>query len=265
MGNCNCVTDEETLVCDQDGVLLQDLQGATNDELSNDWQMYIEEPIVGSCSYRGRRITRAELLAGGGAGEVVPWRGYLYMDADMDNGCWLVANGRTITYQNQSTGDTELVQIEDARGRVLVTPNQSNELATGVTANGVKMGFAKSRLRINQMPNHGHNLQDPGHTHGFQRKRKLDADSGHHEATSNAGQPWTGVTTFRVLSATTGITIQNVGGGQAHNNMQPSVGKTLFINSCRAGWDIVNISGIPVLTALNDNNWDENNLNDPNA
>ena len=260
--NCNCVTEEEILVSDQDGILLQDLEGATRDDISDNWQLYIEEPIVGTCNYRGRKITRSELLAGGGSGEVVPWRGYVYMDADMDNGCWLVANGRTITYQNQTTGDTELVTMADARGRVLVTPNQGDELGTGITGNDIKKGFAKSRLQINQMPNHNHGVNDPGHRHNYIKNNvAYGAGTVAHDDSDLHNSDQHRQTEY----ATTGISILLQGGGNAHNNMQPSLGKTLFFNSCREGWDIVNISGVPVLVPLNDSNWDEDNLNDPNA
>jgi microcystin-dependent protein len=66
------------------------------------------------------------------------------------------------------------------------------------------------------MPSHNHGVNDPGHSHQINpgdsggQGRCDDASGGDRNAT------WT-------EKANTGISIQNTGGGQAHNNLQPYI------------------------------------------
>ena len=69
------------------------------------------------------------------------------------------------------------------------------------------------------MPSHNHGVTDPGHTHSYSNTpndQNVSALIGEQAADQADASQTTG-------SSTTGITIQNTGGGGAHNNMQPTL------------------------------------------
>ena len=86
------------------------------------------------------------------------------------------------------------------------------------------VGAETHTLTVGEIPSHSHGVTDPGHTHSYVNN-------------TNNAEPAVSATTTTVaddtdLNATTGssptgITIQNTGGGGAHNNMQP----TIFISN----------------------------------
>ncbi|MGX1324420.1 hypothetical protein AB7M17_007873 [Bradyrhizobium sp. USDA 377] len=63
-------------------------------------------------------------------------------------------------------------------------------------------------------------LSDPGHVHSYQR-----AEFGEQKPASGGNAPFANYSSQNTGSATTGITINNVaaGGGNAHNNTQPTI------------------------------------------
>lgn len=88
-------------------------------------------------------------------------------------------------------------------------------------------------------PQHGHgvNITDPGHNHlwGDNSQVGSGAGAGNFGGTgagsaSNTSSSATGITAI-ATNAATGISIQNAGGGGAHNNMQPSAVVTKIIKT----------------------------------
>jgi microcystin-dependent protein len=73
------------------------------------------------------------------------------------------------------------------------------------------------------MPVHSHGVTDPGHTHSYTNNTNDQTVSA---LPGEVAADQTDLTATTV-SSTTGITINNAGGGGAHNNMQP----TLFIGN----------------------------------
>lgn len=84
-------------------------------------------------------------------------------------------------------------------------------------------GGAKAhQLSTAEIPAHAHAVTDPGHTHLTQRYPTATGGlSGFTIDTSMNGTPTDN--TLPTKSATTGVTIQNTGGGGAHNNLQPYI------------------------------------------
>jgi microcystin-dependent protein len=81
-------------------------------------------------------------------------------------------------------------------------------------------------LDTTQLPPHSHPVDDPGHTHVETNNSATTGPLVGFAArdTSTNTQTATGYST---QSATTGITLGDTGGGQAHNNVQPSF--TVFV------------------------------------
>ena len=118
---------------------------------------------------------------------------------------------------------------------------------------GANVGEETHTITVGEMPTHTHTVTDPGHTH-----------TGTTDPTStNSGETNNGVGTlgtanvasygvnhthtFTTNSATTGISINNTGGSNAHNNMQP----TLFIGNLFMYCGKYNAGSYPFTTGTN--------------
>lgn len=116
-------------------------------------------------------------------------------------------------------------RVPDLRGLTLAGLDQmpggirANRMTRSVAITiAAKTGEETHIVTINEMPNHGHTLTDPGHAHAVRSNdeggysqiltRTAYTDAGYNVATS---------------FAVTNITIANAGGGAAHENVQPTV------------------------------------------
>lgn len=117
--------------------------------------------------------------------------------------------------------------LPDARGRALIGVDNMGNTAAGRIADANNLGWAGGAsthtLSVNEMPSHAHGLNDPGHFHTIQPVRSQAGP-----ITLGSGGANTGFVNNTDVS-TTGITMNNTGGGLAHNNVQPSIAMTLYI------------------------------------
>ncbi|NDC95048.1 hypothetical protein EB118_13730 [bacterium] len=142
---------------------------------------------------------------------------------------WLVCDGRSLSRDDypelfavigtafgNSSGTT--FNLPNCSGRVIGTVGTGAGLSA--RALGDKVGAETHTLTVGEMPSHSHTINDPGHTHSYVNNVN---DQAVHTLTTQsdaADQVDINATTG---SSTTGITINNTGGGGAHNNMQPTI------------------------------------------
>lgn len=111
--------------------------------------------------------------------------------------------------------------LPDCRGRVTGAIGQGSGLTN--RSMGDNPGAETHTLNINEMPSHNHSITDPQHSHGSvpngtQEMRSVK-DGIAADTHTAADEPRTADTAL----ASTGISINNTGGSQPHNNMQPTI------------------------------------------
>lgn len=143
---------------------------------------------------------------------------------------WVQCNGRALSRSTYAelfevigttygAGDgTTTFNIPDCRGRVLGGAGSS----AGLTARalGTTVGTETHTLTTDQIPSHTHTINDPGHTHTYVNNTNDQSTDNAFSTESAADNADLSKTTG---TSTTGITINNAGGGQAFNIMQPTI------------------------------------------
>ena len=158
---------------------------------------------------------------------------YKYSARSDDHLGWLVCDGRLLNrVENKALFDvigttfgnttSSNFRMPDFRGRVFgglnVSGNRNNSYS--VRNLGDAVGAETHTLVINEMPSHNHTINDPGHTHTYVNNLN---DQGVNTITTQDSAADNADLNQTTGSTTTGITINNRGGDQPHNNMQPTV------------------------------------------
>ena len=127
---------------------------------------------------------------------------------------------------------------QDMRGRVavganinVVGPALDSAVDPSVTANAgynfaqnTKKGAYTDTLTISSLAAHNHTVSDSGHTHSFTQTHANAYTGSPTSIIAGSGSVSPSAYTFNTASATTGVTVNSSGGGQPHNNTQPSFG-----------------------------------------
>lgn len=108
--------------------------------------------------------------------------------------------------------------LPDMRGRAGIGLGQGSALTN--RALGATGGAETHTLSGAEMPSHSHGVTDPGHAHSYVNNTDNQNTDNAFGTQTAADETDLSKTTG---SSTTGISIQNTGGGAAHNNMQPFV------------------------------------------
>lgn len=144
---------------------------------------------------------------------------------------YLLVDGSTysaVTYPflNTVLGTTTLI---DQRNKVRIPIGGGLVTSAGSGIDGATRfqsgGAQNVTLDTTQIPAHSHGVTDPGHTHPGFRVNGVDTDFVYDNVGGGGvGGPKAGTPNqFSIRSNTTGISIQNAGGGTFHSNMQPTV------------------------------------------
>jgi microcystin-dependent protein len=144
----------------------------------------------------------------------------------------MLCDGRTLTVEdfqrlyniigNTYGGNATQFNLPNPAGRVLGVVGAGS----GLTARtkGTSIGEETHTLTIPEMPTHNHSITDPGHNHSYTNQPNIVSPATSLTTTDVADNDNVAQTTG---TSTTGITINNTGSSNPHNNMQP----TLFVGN----------------------------------
>jgi len=183
---------------------------------------------------------------------------------------WMKCDGRTLNVDDfkflfnvigySFGGSGSQFQLPNPAGRVpgvVGTGHDSNPVYSTITMTlGSNIGEYNHTLSISEMPTHNHSITDPGHSHtnnatgpttgggGTGNGYGLVYQNGANtmNASVNSGNEinlYQASIALQIDSNTTGITINNTGGSNAHNNIQPTLPMgNMFIYNGRPLWGV---------------------------
>jgi microcystin-dependent protein len=206
-------------------------------------------------SVLGNRITGnryADLIVQPAAGD------YKWSARTLDFNGWMKCDGRSLEKaaypdlyavigENFGSDEDYYFCLPDCQGRTPCAIGQG-ETRDGIELSnrslGQYLGKETHTLIIDEMPIHDHDFNDPGHTHTVG-----DIPSGTQSIAAVGGGSSTAADEVRYTqtsgSSTTGITVNNNGNNQPHENMQPSVFLgSVFIYSGRLPAGVVVLDNI---------------------
>lgn len=125
---------------------------------------------------------------------------------------------------------TTTFNLPDGRGRTLIGSGTGDAADATAHALGSKSGTETHTLTTPQLAAHSHGITDAGHVHSPNVGTAFLTISGTGSLDSAAGST-VSESSAQTGNATTGITVNNAGGGGAHPNMQPSLAVNWIIKT----------------------------------
>ncbi|MDE1991675.1 MAG: tail fiber protein [Rhizobiaceae bacterium] len=235
----------QTILASQHNPPLEDIQAALNQALLRSGVA----PWTGAQNANGQKLKN--LAAPSDPGDAVPLsflQTYFPSGAILDYAGttapsgWLFAGGQAVSRSTYAAlfgvlgtrfggGDgSTTFNLPDLRGRVTAGKDDMNGTAAGRltsaggvagTTLGASGGAQTQTLTVAQMPNHGHAISQQPHHHNWgNTARGFGLANGVVGAFAQGGStPGDLNTTDSVID----ISVQPTGGGQAHNNVQPTI------------------------------------------
>jgi microcystin-dependent protein len=143
---------------------------------------------------------------------------WAFAEAEIALGNTLYTNGNgTTTFTIASMGGRVAAGKEASASRLTSSYFGGNSTVLGATG-----GLESHALTTAQLAVHSHGVTDPGHTH-VERGSDTGGASGHVWVPNNNTSGVVVDSSDSTKSATTGISINNAGSGDAHNNVQPTI------------------------------------------
>lgn len=165
---------------------------------------------------------------------------YKYSARSNDFNGWMMCDGRSLSQSNFyalydvigttfGSADSNSFNLPDFRGRALAMMGHGSNLTN--RPQGASIGEEVHTLTVTEIPGHIHTVTDPGHTHTQSTYNNDYNNNGGTPPGFGQDAPSTQPVTWNNISgSTTGVSINSTGGGQAHNNMQPTLfGGNVFI------------------------------------
>lgn len=167
---------------------------------------------------------------GGPVGSVIEFVGSsLPVGYEWPNGTSVASAALYPDYNSKRGGLT----VPDRRGRVAAgkddmggaSANRLTNQSGGLNGDTLEaVGGSETHTLVEaELAAHDHTITDPGHDHPITQEANLFAIRNNLNTGSGFTASTNAISSINVESNTTGITVDNAGGGGAHNNVQPTI------------------------------------------